>query len=64
MEMMLDSLFDYQRFEMDPELQGIIDDVLERYSIKGGDKLSDDELEFAAAAGDMNAASRSLLKDF
>ena len=49
---------------MDPELQCIIDDVLERYSVKGGAKLSDDELELAAAAGDSGTASRSLLKGF
>ena len=48
------SLFDYQRFEQDPELQGIIDGV--------GLLLSDDELEFAAA-GMENGASTAKTKE-
>ena len=51
--MKLSTLFDYQRFEKNPELQKLIDDVENKYSVT---KLSDDELELLSAAGDIHAA--------
>ena len=49
MEKLLTGLFDFQRFESDPALQSVIDEVDARYS---GRELSDDELEMFSAAGD------------
>ena len=49
MEKLLTSLFDYQRFEKNPSLQSIIDEVEGRYSVT---EVTDDELEMLAAAGD------------
>lgn len=49
MEKLLTSLFDFQRFEKNPSLQSIIDEVEERYGI---DEMTDDELDLLAAAGD------------
>lgn len=43
-------LFDYQKYESNSELAGIISDVESRYPDKRR-ALSDDELEFVAAAG-------------
>ncbi len=43
-------LFDYQKFEANSELSDIILDVESRYGAKK-QALSDDELEFVAAAG-------------
>ena len=43
-------LFDYQKFEANSELSDIISDVESRYPDKRK-ILSDDELEFVAAAG-------------
>ena len=43
-------LFDYQKYESNSELAGIISDVESRYPDKR-QALSDDELEFVAAAG-------------
>ena len=64
MESRLYKLFDYQRYEKDPELQEIIDDVLHRYRISGGTRLSDEELEYAAAAGDPNASVENMGKGY
>ncbi len=47
----LRSLFDYQRFEGDEKLQGVIDETLNFASSR---VLSDDELEFAAGGKEMN----------
>ena len=41
-------LFDYQRFAENPRLQRQLDAVYDRY-LAGGQALSDDELELAAA---------------
>ncbi|MBQ7583954.1 MAG: hypothetical protein IJT24_05030 [Lachnospiraceae bacterium] len=45
-EKKLRKLFDYQKFEKEPELQGVIDGAESEYN--GVRKLTDDELEFAA----------------
>ena len=42
-------LFDYQRFEKDPQLQSVIDGVESAY----GAELSDDELIQVSAAGEL-----------
>lgn len=42
----LRQLFDYQKFEKEPKLQGVIDEVNSRKSVIR--LLTDDELEFAA----------------
>ena len=47
MDKLLKSLFDYQRFEQQPELQKVIDSVHARYSMR---ELNLDELEYVAAA--------------
>ena len=49
MEKLLTGLFDFQRFEKDQALQGVIDEVEGRYFVE---ELSDDELELYSAAGD------------
>ena len=46
---LLAELFDYQRFERDPALQRVIDEVEERLL---GKELSDEELGMLSAAGD------------
>ena len=48
MEKKLRSLFEYQKFEQNAELQSIIDRVHARYSAR---MLSDDEADQVAAAG-------------
>lgn len=48
MEGKLKALFDYQKFEGNPDLQKVIDSVHSRHSAR---KLSLDELEWVAAAG-------------
>ena len=48
MEEKLASLFDYQKFENNANLQAVIDRVHARY---GAQLLDDDEVEFVAAAG-------------
>lgn len=45
-ESKLKSLFDFQRFEQDPKLQSVIDEVNDRYS--SGNRLNDDDLELVA----------------
>lgn len=46
---LLTELFDLQRFERDPALQSVIDEVEDRWS---DEELSDDELKMLSAAGD------------
>jgi len=46
---LLTELFDRQRFERDPALQRVIDEVEERYF---GEALSDEQLQAVTAAGD------------
>lgn len=46
---LLTELFEFQRFEGDPALQRLIDEVEDRWS---EEELSDDELKGLAAAGD------------
>ena len=48
-ERALFQLFDYQRFENDPQLQALIDGVERVY----GAELSDDELTQVSAAGEL-----------
>ena len=44
----LNALLDFQKYEKNPKLQAVINSVHARYS---GERLSDDEVEFVAAAG-------------
>ena len=53
MEKKLSLLFDYQKFEKNRELQSIIDSVNSRFPTR---KLSDDEADLVAAAGQPGAA--------
>lgn len=53
MELKLEKMFDYQKFDGNEDLQRIIDSVHQRYSVR---ELSVDEMEWVAAAGD-HAAS-------
>ncbi|MCR4591013.1 MAG: hypothetical protein K5668_09365 [Lachnospiraceae bacterium] len=53
----LRAIFDLQRFEEEPKLQGVINDTLK--ASKRFKKLSDDELEFAA--GGQNTEDGSIL---
>ncbi len=53
MEKKLSLLFDFQRFEQNADLQSVIDSVHRRSSIQ---KLSDDDVEFLAAAGTPEAS--------
>ena len=49
MEKLLAGLFDFQRFEKEPALQSVIDEVEARYFCA---ELTDDELDTLSAAGD------------
>ena len=48
MERKLTTLFDYQKFERNADLQAVIDSVHSRYSAR---ELSMDEMEWVSAAG-------------
>ena len=48
MEKKLSQLFDFQKYEMNAELQAVVDAVHARHSAR---KLSDDEAGYVAAAG-------------
>lgn len=48
MENKLKSLFDFQKFEGNPDLQQVIDSVHARHSVR---ELSLDEMEWVSAAG-------------
>ena len=48
MEMNLNMLFDFQKFENNASLQAVINDVHTRYASR---ELSLDEMDFIAAAG-------------
>ena len=50
LEAALKTLFDYQRFEKNTALQGVIDEVLDRYAQNQFFALSDDSLGRPAAA--------------
>lgn len=54
-EEMLFRLFDYQRFENDPQLRSLIDEVESAY----GAELSDDELTQVSAAGELYRQRRT-----
>lgn len=54
-ERALFQLFDYQRFENDPQLQALIDGVEGVY----GAELSDDELTQVSAAGELYRKKRT-----
>jgi len=49
MEKLLTGLFDFQKFEKEPTLQSVIDEVDARYFCA---ELSDGELDMLSAAGD------------
>ena len=54
MNQKLRTLFDFQRFEKNPNLNRVIDDVESRYGlgqVSSIRKLSDDELDMVIAAG-------------
>ena len=55
MEKKLSLLFDYQKFEQNPELQKVIDSVHARFSKR---MLSDDEADMVFAAGQSEIASQ------
>jgi len=61
MENKLSRLFDYQKFSSNPDLEKVIRGVEEKYSLNK-QALSDDDLEFVAAAGDLYI-KRSLEED-
>lgn len=48
LETALKAIFDYQRFERNPSLQEVIDQVLEKYAPNRLLSLSDDDLALAA----------------
>ena len=54
-ERLLTELFDFQRFERDPALGRVIDEVAERLA---GSELSEDELDTVSAAGDPYSGMR------
>ena len=56
---LLTELFDLQRFEGDPALRRVIDEVEDRWS---DEELSGDELSALSAAGDPYAQSHELKK--
>ena len=55
MEKKLSLLFDYQKFEQNPELQRVIDAVHARLSKR---RLSDNEADLVAAAGRPETANQ------
>lgn len=54
MEKRLKALFDYQRFEKNPRLADIVEQTESRCKIE----LSDEELFFVNAAGELNTENR------
>lgn len=56
----LANLFDFQKFAQNSRLSEMISQTEAKYNIK---ELSDDELEFVNAAGDINAQSARLRKN-
>ena len=50
--MKLSTLFDYQKFVNDPELQDVIDSVEKKYSMT---EIPDEDLEYLSAAGDITS---------
>ena len=48
LEAAVKKLFDYQRFEKNASLQGVIDEVLDRYAQPRPVALTDDDLAMAA----------------
>ena len=54
LEKKLSLLFDYQKFEQNPELQRVIDNVHARFRKQ---ELSDEEMEMVFAAGQPEIAS-------
>ena len=57
MENKLSRLFDYQKFSPNEDLEKVIRDVESRYSLDKYE-LSDDDLSFVAAAGDISSTKR------
>ncbi|WP_026518693.1 hypothetical protein [Butyrivibrio sp. MC2021] len=51
MEKKISKLFDFQKYEPNEKLAGVIQDVEARYPDTKANALSDDELSFVAAAG-------------
>lgn len=54
MEKRLKALFDYQRFEKNSRLADIVEQTESRYKVE----LSDEELFFVNAAGELNTENR------
>jgi len=59
MENIIKSLFEYQRFDNNPELQSIIDDTLQRYE---GVELCDDDMTYVNAAGEFEIKRFKVIK--
>ena len=60
MERTLKSLFDFQKFEGNSDLQKVIDSTHSRYAVR---ELSLDEMEWVAAAGIPEINNRKTGKD-
>jgi len=60
MERTLKTLFDFQKYEGNSDLQSIIDSVHSRYAVK---ELSLDEMEWVAAAGSPDLQEKKVSKD-
>ena len=59
MERRLTELFDFQRFERDPALQSVLDEVEVRYF---SEELSDDVMYTVSAAGEPRLRQPDLMK--
>lgn len=53
MERRIKNIFDYQRFSSNLRLSAMIADVEQRYAELSSSELSDDDLDFVNAAGDL-----------
>lgn len=53
MERRIKNIFDYQRFSSNLRLSAMIADVEQRYAELSDNELSDEDLDFVNAAGDM-----------
>lgn len=56
MEKILRFLFDYQKFEKDPDLSSVISDTHSKYDKRGSNiiPLRDEDMGLVSAAGDFN----------
>ena len=62
MEKKISKLFDFQKYESNEKLAGVIQDVEARYPDTKANALSDDELSFVAAAGKPNLVGEPDMK--